>query len=300
MTEGRFHRQELLFGREGQERIERRSVAIVGLGGLGGHVGQQLAYLGVGRFLLVDADRVSESNLNRLVGATRDDAAANASKVDVAARTIRAISIDAHVDKIEEGFVNEEVFRRLAQVDFVFGCVDNDASRLILNEFCQAYERPYLDLATDIDPADKSFGGRVIYADGRACVICKDLLDQDSIRFSLASDAAREAEERNYGVNRGALAGSGPAVVSLNGIIAAVAVTEFMMETTGIRAAEVLLEYKGMMGILARDRELPNFSCYYCKAVRGTAGASDVKRHLRSEAARRLGQPMPTGGFSPV
>src|SRR5438132_536319 len=74
MTEDRFHRQELLFGREGQKRVESRGVAIVGAGGLGSHVAQQLAYLGTRHFLLVDADRVRVSNLNRLVGATQDDA----------------------------------------------------------------------------------------------------------------------------------------------------------------------------------------------------------------------------------
>jgi molybdopterin/thiamine biosynthesis adenylyltransferase len=290
MVEGRFHRQELLFGREGQQRIIARSVAIVGVGGLGSHVAQQLAYLGTRRFVLIDADRVSESNLNRLVGATPRDAAEARLKVEVAERMVRSISGEAHVERIGEGLVSERAFGLIAETDFIFGCVDNDASRLILNELCQAYVRPYLDLATDIDPDDGTFGGRLIYADGQACVSCKNLLDQDAVRYGLASDAAREEEERIYGVRRGALAGTGPAVVSLNGILASLAVTEFMMETTGIRAAEVLLEYKGMMGgIVVRDRELPDFSCYYCKTLRGSAGDSGVDRYLRSEAARRLG-----------
>lgn len=54
----RFDRQILLFGEEGQEKLAAATVAIVGVGGLGSHVVQQLAYLGIRRFLLVDGERV--------------------------------------------------------------------------------------------------------------------------------------------------------------------------------------------------------------------------------------------------
>ena len=62
----RFDRQILLFGAAGQEKIAAARVAIVGLGGLGSHVAQQLAYLGVRSLVLVDGDCVTRSNLNRL------------------------------------------------------------------------------------------------------------------------------------------------------------------------------------------------------------------------------------------
>jgi tRNA A37 threonylcarbamoyladenosine dehydratase len=47
MTGSRYSRNEALFGREGQQKIAQTNVAIVGIGGLGSHVVQQLAYLGV-------------------------------------------------------------------------------------------------------------------------------------------------------------------------------------------------------------------------------------------------------------
>jgi molybdopterin/thiamine biosynthesis adenylyltransferase len=145
----RFDRQIQLFGAAGQENISAARVTIVGLGGLGSHVAQQLAYLGVRSFILIDSDRVSRSNLNRLVGATEEDAAAGLFKVAVAARTIKAIEPDSSVETLETSFVCEEGYALIAGADFVFGCIDSDAHRLILNELCQVHSKPYLDIATD-------------------------------------------------------------------------------------------------------------------------------------------------------
>ena len=55
----RYDRQISLFGLEGQNRIKAVRVGLVGLGGLGSHLAQQLAYLGVTRYALVDGDLAS-------------------------------------------------------------------------------------------------------------------------------------------------------------------------------------------------------------------------------------------------
>src|SRR5260370_36729390 len=57
------------FGATALARLRSASVGVVGNGGGGSHVIQQLAYLGIGNFVLVDGDRAEGSNLNRLVGA---------------------------------------------------------------------------------------------------------------------------------------------------------------------------------------------------------------------------------------
>ena len=55
----RFHRQVLMFGEVGQARLQAQHIGIVGLGGIGVHVAQQLSHLGVSTFLLVDPDCVA-------------------------------------------------------------------------------------------------------------------------------------------------------------------------------------------------------------------------------------------------
>ncbi len=65
-----FIRTELLLGEEGIETLSRATVAIFGIGGVGGYVAEALARSGVGAFLLVDKDVISASNINRQIIAT--------------------------------------------------------------------------------------------------------------------------------------------------------------------------------------------------------------------------------------
>ena len=65
----RFDRQRQIFGDGGQERLGSATVGVVGGGGLGSFVVLELAYLGVGRIVIVDDDFLEPSNRNRLVGA---------------------------------------------------------------------------------------------------------------------------------------------------------------------------------------------------------------------------------------
>lgn len=92
----RFDRQGFL-GARSEELLRTATVAIVGLGGGGSHIAQQLGHVGVGNLILFDPDQVEHSNLNRLVGATTRDADDRTYKVDVAARLVEALNPAAHV-----------------------------------------------------------------------------------------------------------------------------------------------------------------------------------------------------------
>ena len=146
----RFDRNERFFGSEGQLRLKGTTVAVIGAGGLGSHVIQQLAHLGVGRLVIIDADMQEESNKNRDVGSLHADPDGKISKVDVAERLVKAIDPSIVVEKIQADLRSEEALRRLQTVDYLFGCVDNDGVRLVLTEHCLAFDRPYFDLASDI------------------------------------------------------------------------------------------------------------------------------------------------------
>ncbi len=62
-----FSRTELLIGEEGVRRFREAKVAVFGVGGVGGYAAEALVRSGIGHFLLVDHDTVSESNLNRQI-----------------------------------------------------------------------------------------------------------------------------------------------------------------------------------------------------------------------------------------
>ena len=68
--ESKFSRTEMLVGNEGMEKLKEAKVAVFGLGGVGSFVCEGLARSGVGNFILVDFDRIDESNINRQLIAT--------------------------------------------------------------------------------------------------------------------------------------------------------------------------------------------------------------------------------------
>src|SRR5208337_745022 len=87
MKSERFSRQTFL-GEAGQDAIERCRVGLVGLGGGGSHIVQQLAHVGFLNYVLYDGDFTDESNLNRQVIARKADVAAKTLKIETARRRI--------------------------------------------------------------------------------------------------------------------------------------------------------------------------------------------------------------------
>jgi molybdopterin-synthase adenylyltransferase len=262
----RYSRNEALFGKDGQLRIAGTRVAIVGLGGLGSHVAQQAAHLGVTSYVLVDVDLVTESSLNRLVGAIGEDAINAVPKVEVAKRLISQLHQDADAVGIAARLEADGPCVALKTCDVIFGCVDNDLARLHLTEIASRCRIPYIDLASDTggDRDDLWYGGRVVFAHGSGCLSCLGLLDQQEIRTLQMSAAEGEVEGRLYGVRNDALEGTGPAVISVNGVVASLAVTEFMVWRAGIRQPALELTYRGDLGSVRRSTDAPAQSCFYC------------------------------------
>jgi hypothetical protein len=283
MSNQRFERQMRLFGKQGQERLWSCHVAVVGIGGVGTHVVQQLALLGVGRLSLIDSEEIAETDLNRYIGARHDDPIPGTRKVDLGERMINATNPEIRVGKIHDSLVSDDAFRAVIQADYVFGCLDCEGARLILDELCAAYSRPYFDLATDIVPGNPpSYGGRVCVAwDGHGCIACYGLLDIAEAQADLATPSCRRDRDALYGVRRGALERTGPSVVSINGAVASLAVTEFMVSVSGIRSPRRLCFYRGDWGKPTASTDEPIPDCYYCKGIRGRGDAADLQRYIR-------------------
>lgn len=266
----RYSRNIALFGELGQQKISDLLIAIVGLGGLGAHVVQQTAYLGVRRFILVDDDTVTTSNLNRLVGATEADAHQNAKKVFVAERIVRSIQESPNVITFATTFADDAAKAVLQQADLLFGCVDNDAARLALTDFAAIHHKPYIDLASDTgEDVGLWYGGRVFFTfDGRKCLSCSGELDQRQISRSAMTPQQRIEDDATYGVPMKALKGTGPAVISINGVVASLGVTEFMVWATGMRKPHSHLSYRGDLGRVTINTDNPPPGCYYCSHYR--------------------------------
>ena len=280
----RLDRSIQFFGAPGQERLQATTVGIVGIGGVGTHVVRQLALLRIGALVLVDAEELDETNLNRYVGVRHDDPVPGTPKVNIGARIAGSIDPKIQVVKVQDSFISAEAMTALKGVTHLFGCVDKEGLRLILTEFCAAYRIPYIDVATEIVSGDRvSYGGRVCIAwDGDGCAVCMNVLDQLEVQHDLAGERHQRDEEAIYGVQRSALGRSGPSVVCINGVVASLAVTEFMLGVTGIRRPERLLTYRGDLGgVVLRNQDAARPGCYYCEHLRGQGDAADLLRYAR-------------------
>lgn len=279
----RFERQIRLFGHDGQEKLGRAQVAVVGAGGLGSAVIQQLAHLGVGELRIIDHDIVEESNLNRLIGATPQDALEQAPKVAVMERMVTAIDPGIAVRIVREQLQTDAALAAIRECSHVLGCLDNDGARLILTELCSAYEIPYIDLASGVEGESPiAYGGRVfVSTDSTGCLSCYGELDPEEVRENLESLESRRNREAVYGVDAEALTDSGPSVLSINSVIASLAVTEFMVMVTGLREPSRLLTYRGHMGgRVAPSQDQPSTrDCYYCHEIRGKRDAAQIDRY---------------------
>jgi molybdopterin/thiamine biosynthesis adenylyltransferase len=228
----RFDRQVRAIGPEGQAALQRLTVGVVGVGGTGSVAFQQLAHLGITRFVLVDDDRVESTNLHRLAGSSRRDAWFRRRKTSVARRVIRRLSSRASVT-VRGNLQSHESLEALKTVDLIVGCVDNDGARLIISELAAAYLIPYLDLGVGIEQeGEGAIGGRAaFFLPGGPCLACADELDFGEAAEDLESDAQRTVRRaRGYARDRRVEA----ALMPLNTAIAGIGILEFLAFATGI------------------------------------------------------------------
>lgn len=263
----RFDRQRKIFGDEGQKRLGATTVGVVGGGGLGSFIVLELAYLGVGKILIVDDDCLDEelSNRNRLVGAWESHAP-GALKAHILRDLALAIDSEIDVEVVETPLESDEAKAALAGVDVVVGCVDHDGPRFSLNEFCCRSGLPLIDSGSDTmpDEGEVIFGGRVCVATHETgCLMCLGVLDQNEMREYNESPTQRTDRKAIYGVDKDALAGGGPAVITVNGVVASIAATELMVLVTGVRAPIAHQEWRGHQGSLRRVVNRKE-GCYYC------------------------------------
>jgi len=205
------HARQGFLGPRAQEAFKRTVVGVVGLGGGGCHIVQQLAHIGFDSFILADPDTVEESNLNRMVGATAADAKKSLRKIQVAERVIRGLNPAANIQAFSERW--QTVADSFKFCDVIVGCVDGFAERHQLESHARRYLIPYIDIGMDVLTVDgrppSMFGQVILSVPGKPCMWCLGFLTEEKL--------TREA--KRYGE-----AGDNPQVVWPNGVLASTAV----------------------------------------------------------------------------
>ena len=126
-------RTELLLGEAAMERLSAARIAIFGVGGVGGYALEALARAGIGRIAVIDADRVSISNLNRQILATRESI--GMLKTDAAKERAESVSPDIKIDCFPI-FYSEENSAEipLSDYDYIIDAIDTVSSKIFLIE----------------------------------------------------------------------------------------------------------------------------------------------------------------------
>ncbi len=130
----RFARNHKSISIDEQLRLHRATVAITGLGGLGGAVLECLARSGVGRVILIDGDRFEESNLNRQLLATIDTL--GCWKVEIAADRARAVNPAIRTIRHRTRITSDNADRLLEKAEYVADCLDTPEDRTLLADHC--------------------------------------------------------------------------------------------------------------------------------------------------------------------
>ncbi|HUG54612.1 MAG TPA: ThiF family adenylyltransferase [Vicinamibacteria bacterium] len=146
MSASRYSRQELFagIGAEGQARLRRARVVVVGCGALGSVLSETMVRAGVGALTVVDRDFVEESNLQRQSLFDEKDVALGLPKAAAAEGHLRAINSEVEVRGVVTDLVADNADALLSGADLVLDGTDNFETRFLLNDVCVRAGRPWV------------------------------------------------------------------------------------------------------------------------------------------------------------
>lgn len=140
---GLFSRTELLLGSEAIEKLKNSTVAIFGVGGVGSYTAEAIARSGVGRVILVDADDICTSNINRQIHATTKTV--GRPKVEVMAERMKDINPEIEIVTYKKFYSSETADELVSsEYDYVVDAVDTVSAKIDLAVRCTSMGVPII------------------------------------------------------------------------------------------------------------------------------------------------------------
>ncbi len=184
------------FGRQAAARLRRSTVAVIGAGGTGSAAIEILARAGVGRLVIVDPDRLTESNLERVHGSTPPDATRGRTKVELARDYVKGIDETCDVEGLVGSLPQEEVIDAVVTADIILGCTDQQHSRLAISDLAVRYLIPAIDCGVALEGVDGNVTGQIVQivrclaAD--PCFLCRGMINPRRVAEELFPPEERE------------------------------------------------------------------------------------------------------------
>jgi len=257
------HSRQSFLGDNSEETLAQSTIGIIGLCGGGSHVGQQLAHIGIGKFVIADFDHVDDPNLNRMVGSCPADAALKRPKNDVIQEFILRINPNANVKIVGRWQESGDLLRTC---DIVIGCVDSFTAREQLERFCRRFLIPYIDIGMDVHKVSNGYGisGQVALSmPGGHCLWCHGILTEERLT----------QEQQKYGA-----AGGRPQVIWPNGVLASIAVghaVSLLLPWNIDLPLSSLIEYDGNRQVTRPGARLQFLKDVPCRHYKGEGSVGD-------------------------
>ncbi len=193
------------------DRLHHLTVAVVGCGGLGSPIAEQLVRMGVAAVLLVDHDRLdTPSNVRRVFGSTAANlgAVVPPPKVEVVGKHLDQLGLGVRVQRVFGDVRTEPVFRAVLDADIVLNATDTHGSRAIVNELASTYLLPVIDVGVRVgSKANNLLTGLVaevrILTPTTPCLWCRNTISADVIRAENLPEQERWKLEQEGYVVRG-------------------------------------------------------------------------------------------------
>lgn len=276
------------------ERLRGATIGVIGCSGTGSPLIEALARAQVGGFVLIDPQRISLSNVERVHGSRLSDFDAEPVpyKVQLMAKMIREVNPDAEISLIAGNSLDDLSISELLRCDLVISCTDSYHGRVHLGDLASRYLLPCLDVG--VLPSGQ--GGRLAdqlievtrFSSEDPCPFCLGKVDQNALSDELMSPeeievAKREAEAAR---ERGDAAeaywrGEPPQLPSVGyltscaGNIAAGYALNWLLGTAEIPHGRLQLDFgKPGLGLVTED-EAPSMGCV-CNRFRGHADQGDL------------------------
>jgi molybdopterin/thiamine biosynthesis adenylyltransferase/proteasome lid subunit RPN8/RPN11 len=276
-----FDRQVRAFGPDMQRLLSRLHIGVVGVGGTGSIVAEQLARLGVGTLSLFDHDHLEASNVTRVYGSTVHDA--GKLKVDILKAHIERMGLGTQVHAYPHPITEEATARELRRCEIVFGCTDKEAPRAVLVMLALYYLIPVFDVGVEIKSSNGVMNGifarLTILTPGAACLFCRRRITPETIALESATPEQRERLVRDGYAPE--LTTDDPAVITFTTAISTKATTELLARLTGAISTEQYSEYIVLFHLekTIRTNTPPSTDCL-CSVVRDRRGRGDRRVFL--------------------